>query len=605
MITIIMPAYNCEKYLRDAVESVKAQTYKNWTLFIIDDCSTDGTRALARALAETDERIKVFHNKQNVGVARTRNCGVRKAESEWVAFLDSDDMWTPDKLEKQIKLSEKIPVAKLIFTGSGFITESGEKIDYVLHAPDRIDRSELLKQNLISCSSVLLKRDLMLKYPMPGKGYMHEDFASWLRILGEEKYAYGIDEPLLIYRLSKSSRSGNKLDAAVMNWNTYQYVRLDPAASLYYMGWYTLKGLQKYSHLNREDSDQSVIKEKSYMRIAIIGPVTTKSYFGGVATFDENLAVAFSNIGHKVILLSSQADLKEGNIHGIPVRRISLFNAKDYKADIAICSLGDVKYLPSLNAKFKIAFLHGFFSTRFYGTLKAMAGMEYQKFFFRNADAVVANSEFTRFMNNEAAGISTDGSVSLGVSYDFIDELKKEEGVEREAHSILFTGRLVNVKRVDRILEAVKILKDRGQNYHLYIVGDGPEREGLVQYNSKYDLGATFVGKVDQKKIVEYYKRSEIFISLNESEPYGITFCEALLAGCKIICPGTGGQVEYLRQYPNTARILQDDSPKQISEAVSALSDNNKSDPINLEDFTYERTARELLNIVKRKRTHG
>ena len=77
------------------------------------------------------------------------------------------------------------------------------------------------------------------------------------------------------------------------------------------------------------------------------------------------------------------------------------------------------------------------------------------------------------------------------------------------------------------------------------------------------------------------------------------------MAGCKIICPGTGGQVEYLRQYPNTARILQDDSPKQISEAVSALSDNNKRDPINLEDFTYERTARELLNIVKRKRTHG
>ena len=249
MVTIIMPAYNSEKYLKDAIESVKAQTYQDWELFIIDDCSSDRTRILAEELAKTDERIVVEHNRENIGVAKTRNHGVKKAESDWVAFLDSDDMWTPDKLEKQIKLSEKIATAKLIFTGSGFIKENGEKIDYILHVPERINRKELLKQNLISCSSVLIKRDLMLKYPMAEKEMIHEDFASWLRILVEEKYAYGIDEPLLIYRRSENSKSGNKAKAAKMNWNTYRNVGLNWVTASYYMCWYVIKGLIKYRHL--------------------------------------------------------------------------------------------------------------------------------------------------------------------------------------------------------------------------------------------------------------------------------------------------------------------------------------------------------------------
>lgn len=337
------------------------------------------------------------------------------------------------------------------------------------------------------------------------------------------------------------------------------------------------------------------------MKVAIIGPVTTKSYFGGVATFDENLAIAFSRMGHKTVLLSSQSDVEEGTIDNVPVRKISFFNIKKHQFDLVICSLGDIKFLKGINAGFKIAFLHGFFTVKFYGLFKAVAGIEYQKHFFKYADAVIANSEFTRFMNIESAGIKTDGSVQLGVSYDFLNELKKNDEIEREPHSVLFTGRLVSVKRVDRILKAIKLLKDQGQDYHLYIVGEGPEQEKLIQYSRKYDLNVTFTGKVSKKEIVRFYKKSEVFISLNRSEPYGITFCEALLAGCKIICPSTGGQVEFLRNYPNTAQILRDDSPEQIAEAIKSLSNSNKMDSIKTEDFSYEKTAKEILNIVKQK----
>ena len=249
MVTIIMPAYNCERFLRDAVESVKEQTYTDWKLLIIDDCSKDRTKALAEKLANSDDRIIVLHNKENSGVSKTRNRGIQESESEWIAFLDSDDMWEPEKLEKQFNLIAQKPEAKLLFTGSGFMKESGERLEFILHVPEQIDRRELLKQNLISCSSVLVKRESLLKHPMPEKKDMHEDFTVWLSILREEQYAYGIDEPLLIYRRSENSKSGNKLKAARMNWNAYREVGLGVFEATYYMCWYVIRALKKYSKL--------------------------------------------------------------------------------------------------------------------------------------------------------------------------------------------------------------------------------------------------------------------------------------------------------------------------------------------------------------------
>lgn len=248
-VTVVMPAYNCASTLQDAVESVRAQTFKDWRLLIVDDCSRDETRELAQRLAEDDGRIGVLHNEKNLGVGGTRNRGITEADSEWIAFLDSDDMWQADKLEAQMKLAASVPEAKLLFTGSGFMREDRSRMDYVLHVPERIDRKTLLKQNLISCSSVLVKRALLLKYPMPEKAALHEDFAVWLRILGEEAYAWGVDRPLLIYRVSAQSKSGNKRKAAKMNWNTYREVGLGPIRAVYCMLWYTVKGLIKYRHL--------------------------------------------------------------------------------------------------------------------------------------------------------------------------------------------------------------------------------------------------------------------------------------------------------------------------------------------------------------------
>ena len=249
MITVIMPAYNCEKFLEQAVHSVISQTYTDWKLIIIDDCSKDGTCRLAKELAERDARIELLCNDQNQGVSRTRNRGIKEAKTEWIAFLDSDDVWDKKKLAKQVALTEKSPNIEFVFTGSAFMRESGELMDVFFQVPERVTRRQLLKQNVISCSSVMIKRDWLLRYPMPEGKNIHEDFAVWLTVLDEIECAYGINEPLLTYRVYQGSKSGNKRKAARMNWNTYRKVGLNPVVAAYYMCWYAVRGIKKHRKL--------------------------------------------------------------------------------------------------------------------------------------------------------------------------------------------------------------------------------------------------------------------------------------------------------------------------------------------------------------------
>ncbi len=247
LISIIMAAYNAERTIGQAVTSVLNQTYENFELLIIDDCSTDSTLSVAEKFSKKDERVRIIRNSQNSGVSYTRKHGLEEARGEWIAVLDSDDAWTTDKLEKQILLQLETS-GDLLYTGSAFMDHDGKSINWYLHAPQKIEYKQLLKQNLISNSSSLVRKELYEKY-FVSDDCMHEDFAVWLGILKSGKSAYGVDEPLLIYRLSKKSKSGNKLKAAKMNWNTYRYMGLNIFSAFYYECWYIVKGLLKYRNI--------------------------------------------------------------------------------------------------------------------------------------------------------------------------------------------------------------------------------------------------------------------------------------------------------------------------------------------------------------------
>lgn len=256
-VSVIMPAYNAERYIRESIESVLAQTYSDWELIIVDDCSHDGTQDIVKQFSSEDERVRVLRNDTNQGVARSRNRGVAEAAGEWIAFLDSDDLWDAQKLEKQLKLIEMHPDAALTYTSSAFMTATGERYSYILHAEPFFTYKNLLHRNLLSCSSVMVKRGLMLKYPFPN-GEMHEDYAVWLQMLREVQCSYGVDEPLLIYRLSNASKSSNRVKSGRMIYRSYRQTGCGVISS----AWLTLRYLP-YSIGKRKKIYHSAVECKT------------------------------------------------------------------------------------------------------------------------------------------------------------------------------------------------------------------------------------------------------------------------------------------------------------------------------------------------------
>jgi len=219
-VSIIMPAYNAELTLTDSVESVLAQTHQNWELIIVNDASSDKTAAIAKVLAGKDNRIRLFTNGSNQGVALSRNVGIVHAKGNYVAFLDSDDLWHKDKLKKQMHFMKETG-SVISFTGTSYMNEAGQVSGYVLQAKEKLAYRELLRRNIMSCSSVMVKRDSMLLF---AQGYIHEDYAVWLQIIRKTGAAYGINEPLLIYRLSPNSKSSNRVHSGMMIFQTYRHV---------------------------------------------------------------------------------------------------------------------------------------------------------------------------------------------------------------------------------------------------------------------------------------------------------------------------------------------------------------------------------------------
>lgn len=247
LVSIVMPAYNCEKYVVEAINSVLAQTYKNWELLVLDDGSKDNTLQIIEEFSQKDSRIKALPNGKNMGVSATRNRGVELASGDWIAFLDSDDMWEPVKLEVQFEIVEK-KAAEFLFTGSSYINEEGEPFKGILQVPEKLTYKKLRNQNVISCSSVLVKKKYFENIKME-KDDMHEDYAVWLRILKKGGEAYGVNEPLLIYRISKNSKSGNKIKTVKMTYKVFRFVGINPIGSAYFMIRHVLASVGKYKRI--------------------------------------------------------------------------------------------------------------------------------------------------------------------------------------------------------------------------------------------------------------------------------------------------------------------------------------------------------------------
>ncbi|MDQ6600119.1 glycosyltransferase family 2 protein [Bacillus salipaludis] len=247
VVSIITPTYNAARFITETIQSVKEQTFSSWEMIIVDDCSLDNTVDIVKIEIEKDSRIRLIELKNNSGPANARNRAITSAKGNFLAFLDSDDLWQPQKLERQLMFMEKNNLA-FSYTDYRIMTEVGEKTDIVFQVPEKMDYKDLLKNTIIGTLTVMLDKRKIGKVQMPLYRDCSEDYGLWLSILSKGIQAYGLNEELAIYRKCENSLSSNKLKSARKTWNTYRKVeKINIPYSLWCFVNYSLNALKKHS----------------------------------------------------------------------------------------------------------------------------------------------------------------------------------------------------------------------------------------------------------------------------------------------------------------------------------------------------------------------
>ena len=241
-VSVIMPAYKCAHMIGAALDSALSQDVP-LEVIVINDRSPDDLDAAMQPYLH-DPRILYLKNETNLGVAETRNRGISLARGEYIAFLDSDDIWAPGKLQKQLRLMEETGCV-LCSTARELMTAEGELTGYIIPVQTSFTFEDIRLHNQINCSSVLLRTEVAREFPMHHDD-CHEDYLMWLEIL--EKYGRGcaVNEPLLRYRVSATGKSGSKLHSARMTFRTYRRKGFGLFRSAVYFTSYALHGTKKY-----------------------------------------------------------------------------------------------------------------------------------------------------------------------------------------------------------------------------------------------------------------------------------------------------------------------------------------------------------------------
>lgn len=243
MVSIIIPAYNAEKFIEETIASVTAQTYTNWELIIVEDGSTDRTKEIVEQM--TDERIRLIVPRQHGSAARARNVGIEEAKGRYIAFLDADDIWKPDKLAKELAFMEEKNTG-FVFSSYEYADENGIGKGKIAHVPAFLTYKEALKNTIIFTSTVLLDAKQIPKELIYMPEVKSEDTATWWKILKNNHTAYGLDEVLVLYRRPAKSLSSNKLEAIKRIWDLYRKVeKLSLIYSVYNFVFYAVRTVRR------------------------------------------------------------------------------------------------------------------------------------------------------------------------------------------------------------------------------------------------------------------------------------------------------------------------------------------------------------------------
>lgn len=242
-ISIIVPVYRAKRFLEETVSSVQCQTYQDWELLLVDDCSGDGSYELALELSKMDARIKAILQPQNMGAAKARNRGIDEAQGRYICFLDADDIWESTKLEQELSFLQA-KKAGFVFTGYEFADEEAKGTGKIVHVPEMITYREALKNTTIFTSTVMIDRAVIADEAIYMPQIASEDTATWWQILKKYGKGYGLDKNLVRYRRSANTLSSNKLVAIKRIWKLYrQQEGLSVLYSAYCMCFWALRAV--------------------------------------------------------------------------------------------------------------------------------------------------------------------------------------------------------------------------------------------------------------------------------------------------------------------------------------------------------------------------
>jgi teichuronic acid biosynthesis glycosyltransferase TuaG len=243
-VSIIIPAYNAEGVIADALDSIAHQDYDGLEVIVADDCSSDATVDVVQQRSSADNRIRLVRQSVNAGPSHARQAALDHATGRYIAFLDSDDFWLPQKLSRQLAFMAHERAA-LSYTEYRRVSADGARVGKQIRVPAHLDYGDLLCNTAIATSTVIVDREKTGPFAMSHTYY--DDYALWLSLLRRGHRAHGLKQDLMRYRVSANSWSRNKVNSARWVWRTYRDVeRLSFARSAWCFANYACRGALKY-----------------------------------------------------------------------------------------------------------------------------------------------------------------------------------------------------------------------------------------------------------------------------------------------------------------------------------------------------------------------
>ncbi len=567
----------------------------------MDDFSSDNTADIVREYIARDVRFRLLENSENLGVAKTRNRGVEAAGGEYIAFLDSDDVFVPKKLKKCLKLAKKSG-CPMICSSYELIDENSQPLGILSRCSGRITRERLIRSNEIGCSTVLIKRETALKHPFDDS-FFHEDYACWLSVIEESGVILGIDEPLTRYRFMQGTKSRGKFRSARGVFEIYRKALQMPLPlACVKMCGYTVLKLKKYLFKERPyDRRIPVVMDNVIFSLQRVGGISAywckliqglnadKRYSPGYIEREEALENIF-----RTRLLSTLPEPAAGLL---PLSISRFLNPRRNFSEPTICHSSYYRTVRGRNAV-NVATIYDFTYEWMYDGFVRTVHIWQQKRAALAADVIICISENTKkdLLNIVPKAAAKDIRV---VPLGYNEDVFYYDPECRRKNQVVFIGSRADYKNFDAAVDAVM----KNGRVSLAVVGSPLTDEESDNLNAKLRQRHFYVEYPTDEDIRHIYNSSVALIYISEYEGFGLPILEAMASGCPVISLNTSAQPEAAG---DAGILLDDPNPELISAEIDRLlSDKDYFDKkvaAGLERvklFPWSKCVEKTLNIYR------